>query len=504
MSKIFNYIARPKLKRSTFDRSHYKKLTGEMGKLIPILCEEVLPGDNFKIQSNLMVRFAPMVAPIMHRVNAYIHYFYVPNRLIWDDWEDFITGAEGLVAPTVNLKANKTIPEGGLADYLGIPPGDYSSGYDFYVNALPFRAYQKIWNDYYRDSNLIPDELVSSDSKLIGQDCYYSAWEKDYFTTAFTSPQKGEVVQMDATILKKQQAEVFREDGSFPLGSAYLETRPIDGVYDRVEIKEAGATPSIGLDTLDGVTIDVEELRKATRIQKYLERLKRTGGRYAEHLLGFWGVKPKDARLQRAEYLGGGKTSLIVNAVENTSDTANAVQGQLAGNGTIIGETNKATKFVEEHGFIIGIMKVLPETAYYQGIERMFLRELNLDYYFPDFANLGEQDVKKAELFLDTSYSEAVNKETWGYQSRFAEYKYKHSSVHGAFRNSLSFWHMGRKFEDLPNLNVDFIMSEKGIDDEENKWRVFAVAGTNEHMYVQVFNNVIATRPMPFLPEPSL
>lgn len=503
MSKIFNYIARPKIKRSTFDRSHYKKLTAEMGKLVPILCEEVLPGDNFKIQSNLMVRFAPMVAPIMHRVNAHIHYFYVPNRLIWDDWEDFITGAEGLVVPTVDLKSiGKGIDEGHLADYLGIPPGNYSDGNTFNINTLPFRAYLKIFNDYYRDSNLVPDDIEKNDAGLVVSDCFFSAWEKDYFTTAFTSPQKGEVVQMDATIIHRDKARIVKTTDAVPAAGDLKAGAAIVGTNYK-EVADA-ASGALKIESVEGVTIDVEELRKATRIQKYLERLKRTGGRYAEHLLGFWGVNPKDERLQRAEYLGGGKTSLIVNAVENTSDTTNAVQGQLSGNGTILGETNRASKFVEEHGFIIGIMKVLPETSYSQGIERMFLRELNLDYYFPDFANLGEQDIKKVELYFDKTKTEAENNETWGYQSRFAEYKYKQSTVHGAFRSNLSFWHMGRLFDKLPNLNVDFIMSNKGIDDEEKKWRVFAVLDTKEHMYVQVFNNVIATRPMPFLPEPSL
>lgn len=497
---IFQNVPRPKIQRATFDLSRSRKLSMNIGQLIPVLCEEVVPGDKFDISTESMIRFAPMIAPVMHRMNAYIHYFYVPNRLLWEQWEEFITGTADLTLPSGPFEP---VPVGSLGDHLGLPVGDFSSAADLNISTMPIRAYYRIWNDYYRDGALEAEKTIEDvDTSWYTMMPEFSAWEKDYFTSALKSPQAGNKVSMAANV-EYRKALLKTEAGSVP-GNASLQNIAISEggtPIGRLVTATAPSTPLV-VENIDTVSIDVEELRMATRLQRWLERNARSGSRYVEHLLAHWGVRSSDSRLDRPEYLGGGKTPVIISDVPNMTGTENAPQGTLAGNGLSIGQSNRASKYIEEHGYIIAIMKVMPESAYFQGIPRHFSRQINLDFYFPEFAQLGEQEILNKEI---VTINGAGNENTWGYQSRYAEYKYGQSTIHGKFRENLEFWHMARKFTGIPSLNSDFIRCDKISDSLNDPWRIFAVtADGTEQLYVQLYHRIKATRPMPFLNDPTL
>jgi len=494
MSKLFNQNLNARPGRTAFDLSHERKLSMRMGHLVPVFVQEVVPGDKFNIDTQSMIRFAPLVAPVMHRMNAYIHYFYVPNRILWDGWEKFVTG-DGSTVPECRLDAYN-VEEGNLAEHLGIPLGNFA-GSQKTVSRLPWYAYYQIYNDYYRDENLANggqeiDYANLDDGWLLNAYPQKRAWEKDYFTSALPWAQKGNPVTMDASINYRSKA-IFENftGGDITPGDAQIVQSAAQG---QGNITSGNNIPML-IDNINSVSVSVEELRRATRLQRWLERNARSGTRYVEHLLAHWGVKSSDARLQRAEYIGGGKSPIVISEVLNTTGTADAPQGQMAGHGISVGRTNHATKYCEEHGFIMGIMSIIPEATYQQGLPKMFTRLLNLDYYYPEFAQLGEQPVLNSELYL--SATDADNDKTFGYQSRFAEYKYAQSTVHGQFKTTLDHWHLGRKFSALPVLNDSFVTVTP-----DN--RIFAVEEDNENMYVQLYHKVTAVRPMPFFNDPKL
>lgn len=502
-SKMFNLNKANHVKRSAFDLSHEKKLSGKMGQLMPVYITEVVPGDTFHIDTESMIRFAPMVAPVMHRINSYIHYFFVPNRIIWDQWERFVTKGD-ISLPTIEFVGD--VYPGSIADLLGLPtrhntqPSEYTL-----INDLPFRAFYQIYKDYYIDQNLSTaesfggsntkiidmsyDDIAGADGIFNGINKFYRCWEKDYFTSALPWAQKGDPIHMHAVVSNETPTKV----------SGGLADSGLKISADGTKVVTDSGT-DVTLDTVGNATITVEELRAATRLQRFLERNARAGTRYVEHLLAHWGVKSSDARLQRAEYIGGGKSPVVISEVLNHTGTAELPQGNMAGHGINIGRTNHASYNAEEHGFIIGIMSIIPEPTYQQGLPRLWSRKLNLDFYYPEFAQLGEQEVLNQELFFDHT-NPTQNEGTFGYQSRYAEYKYAPSTVHGHFKDTLDFWHAGRKFENCPALNQEFIECNTNDINE----RIFAVTSElTENLYIQLYHKVTAIRPMPFFNEPSL
>ncbi len=502
MSKIFESLRMRKPGYSAFDLSHEKKLTFEMAQLIPILHEEILPGDHFKINTEVFLRFAPMIAPIMHRVNVYVHFFFVPNRIIWDSWEDFITGGQlGLTSPSMpTVTYTSQLGISTLADYLGIGGTVAGSVYQPEINALAFRAYQSIFNEYYRDETLDPLIDFTIEGEVV--QLRTRRWEKDYFTSALPWTQRGTEIGVPITF-------------DAGIGSGAGGTKAWDVVAAPPELSDTG-TPNLDVDTsgnvvgadsgagrkitaldnTDSLNLTINDLRQSSRLQEWLEKNARGGYRYIEQLLSHFGVKSSDSRLQRPEYIGGGRQPVTISEVLNTSATATEEQGTMAGHGIAVGTANSMKRRFEEHGQLLGIMSVIPRTSYMQGIPRKFLRLDKLDYYFPEFAHLGEQVVESREVYMHTGGSQADNEAVFGYQQRFGEYKYGYSCVHGDFRGNLDFWHMARIFTSRPVLGATFVRA----DPTE---RIFAVL-TDDHMWCQVYNNVKARRPMPYFANPKL
>ncbi len=487
---------------SAFDLSHEKKLSFEMGQLIPILTEEIVPGDQFKISSEIMLRFAPMIAPVMHRVNAYIHYFFVPNRIVWDEWEDFITGGQqGTTSPTMPVIAagSAMLTPGSLGDFLGVQGVINGGGTNQQVMQLPFRAYQLIYNEYYRDETLDTIVDITNGASIIN--IQKRRWEKDYYTSSLPFSQRGPETDIPISFDAGTPSRVKYVDSETGL----LTTEQMGGsnvpegfIQGETPAGGAGTKPgtSLSVDNSEALNITINDLRTSSRLQEFLEKNARGGYRYIEQLLSHFGVKSSDARLQRPEYLGGGRQPVVISEVLNTSGTATEEQGTMAGHGISVGTANRASQRFEEHGWLMGIMSVIPRTNYQQGIHRKFSRTDKLDYYFPEFAHLGEQEVLQKEIYYDTGELDLVNDGTFGYQQRYAEYKYGCSTVHGDFRDTLNFWHLGREFATAPALNTAFVRSEPST-------RIFAVT-SGDHMWCQIFNNIKARRPMPYFANPKL
>lgn len=516
MSSIFKKLQVKKPGSSRFNLSHEVKLSCNFGELIPFICQETLPGDIFASKSQIFTRFAPLLAPVMHRINVYTHYFFVPNRLIWDEWEDFITGGDDMesspVHPYFDFTKKYSVEKGDLGDYLGLPTGVKGIGK---VSALPFRAYNLIFNEWYRDQNLQSELYVSKKS---GEDIYYETyskiahrcWEKDYFTSALPFAQKGGDVHISAgeyadVVLDAKSGEwqswespygevdagpaEFRKNGPITtLGSSNFEAQHTN--------LDPNGTLKADLKHSKGTTIN--QLRDATRLQEFLEIAARAGSRFKEQLFAHFGVVSKDSRLDRPELIGGGSSNVVISDVPQTSQsTDTSAQATLAGNALSFQENNGFRYKCAEHGFIIGIMSVLPRTAYQQGINKMFLRDDKFDYAFPVFANLGEQAILNKELFVD---GKDADNEVFGYTPRYAEYKYQPSRVCGDMRDNLSFWHLGRQFKDRPTLSSKFVEC-----DHKNLSRIFAVEDEKEDkLWVQIYNDVRAVRKLPYFGTPQL
>jgi len=519
MNQLFNQTQFNKPSKNVFNLSHEKKLSMNMGQLVPIMCEEVIPGDKFKVSSEALIRMQPMIAPVMHRLNIYTHFFFVPNRIVWNEWESFITGgADGTsnpILPQLNLSSgavNANLASGSLSDFLGC--STVSSGsYGVSINALPFRAYHKIYNEYYRDQNLEEEVNISMDS---GNDSNAAdmltlrkrAWEKDYFTSALPWTQRGGEVEIPLL----GTAPIVLNDSLGPTASTKLKT--YDGGNIHYGDLEAVQNPSeahiqskghLGMAIMDpDGTLDADlanvtsatiaELRNSVKLQEWLEKNARGGSRYIEQMLSHFGVRSSDARLQRPEYLGGSKNPMLISETLQTSESASTPQGTMAGHGVSGGTTPNFSQYFEEHGYIIGIMSVLPKTTYQQGFRKHLLKTDKFDYFWPEFEHIGEQPVYNAELYHD--YTTGINKEPFGYQSRYSEYKQVPCSVHGDFKDNLNFWHMGRQFDSLPQLNEDFIHSDP-------TQRIFAVTAEDDKLLCNIYNHVKAIRPISRFSNPS-
>jgi hypothetical protein len=505
MKNLFNSVKLQRPKENTFDLTHDVKMSGKMGNLMPCCLMEAVPGDKFTLGSDLFIRFAPLIAPVMHRMDATVHYFFVPNRILWDNWQDFITNNAVVGTPYLTMGAGLTADQKRLADYLGVPPCP-PSGTSELVSALPFAAYQCVYNEYYRDQNLVPEvnfKLVdnSNDANIAElMTLRKRAWEHDYFTASLPFAQKGAAVDIPLGQVELNPTWTgtpgFISDNPIADTPIFgqIENDPVDG------IKATGGTAIQGAyDPADSLSVGattINDLRRAFKLQEWLERNARGGTRYIENILAHFGVKSSDARLQRPEYITGAKSAVIVSEVLNmTGQTGGLPQGNMAGHAVSVETGYKGTYYAEEHGYIIGILSIMPKTAYQQGIPRTYLKTQNTDYYWPSFAHIGEQEVQLKELYAYDGNGE----DTFGYVPRYAEYKYMPSRVAGDFRTTLDFWHLGRIFATAPALNDEFIeCTPEDVD------RIFAVTSIEDNLYCQVLNKVKARRSMPVFGTPMI
>lgn len=463
-------------KRHKHSLSHYKLFSCDMGQLVPIGLTEVLPGDTFQHSTSLLLRVSPLLAPVMHPVRVRIHHWYVPFRLIWDDWEKFITGGpDGMDASvfptTVTTGGQEAV--GQLADYLGVPPG-----LSLPVSALPFRAYNLVFNEWYRDQDLVSPLVVSkasgndnvSDKWLINV-----AWEKDYFTSSRPWTQKGPEVSIpitgDAPVVgisvydnQNVGASGLPSFGTTPAGDRPAGAPGVSGtgVSTGTLISGQAVGPVSGTNRpqifadLSGVSAaTINDLRTAFALQRFEEARARWGSRYTEYLR-YLGVRSSDARLQRPEYLGGGKQTIQFSEVLQTAPGVDSEVGDLKGHGISALRSNRYRRFFEEHGYVVSLLSVLPRTMYVQGLARTWNRRTKEDFWQRELQHIGQQEVLNKELYAVHAQPDGI----FGYQDRYDEYRRQESTIAGEFRTTdLDFWHMARIFASAPALNQSFVTS---------------------------------------------
>jgi len=545
---VFSTNLAPSIDSNYFDLSHDVKMGIKMGRLVPSCLLEVVPGDIFKIQVENMIRFMPLVSPVMHKIKATTHFYFVPTRLLWKNWEKFITGqkilGEDILPPTIDgqrwqpVMNNDNVISGCVADYLGIPQNMSTDKIsDFGISALPFAAYLKIYYDWYMDENITNnfDSLTPEDFYYITQDGQLSgaeweshpvnliggmeplkrAWMHDYFTSCLPWAQRGDAVTLPLFGESIPDIEIIRQSAGYGIWLQANATNPVVGDIvalgaNIVGNNAAGAAAAnttltsydpngtlfAPMDGLNDYANDINSLRRAFALQSWLEKNSRGGVRYIEHVLNHFGVQSSDGRLDRAEYIGGKVQDVLISEVLQQTPNEQGALGTMGGHAISIDSSDQWSFTAEEHGYIIGILNVQPITSYHQGIHKLWTRHSNLDYYWPSFANIGEQEVKNMEIYANHSLPHS----TFGYLPRYSEYKYINSRSAGSLADNLRFWAMDRHFNGDVNLNIDFIRCEPSTD-------IFAV---NEDMpraqplICHVFNNIGAIRKMPKYAVPAI
>lgn len=490
------------MRRSKFSLSNYKLFSCDLGELIPCGLLEVLPGDSIQQSTQALVRASPLLAPVMHPVHVSIRHFFVPFRLIWDDWENFITGGpDGMDASVMPLMQfdggtnpwNRGV--GSLADYLGVPVRD-SAGGPLAVSALPFRAYAMIWNEFYRDQDLQNAAPISHASG--GDSTTYSSllrvgWEKDYFTSARPWEQKGPAITIPlgtradvkgigttGTTASGPQAGV-KETGGGTVTYPFYNNLNSAGPMMRVTAA-SNQFPDIYADLTNASSVTVTVLRQALALQRYEEARARFGSRYTEYLR-YLGVRSSDARLQRPEYLGGGRQTIQFSEVLATAEGTNTDVGDLKGHGIAAMRSNRYRRFFEEHGLILSLMHVRPKTMYLNGLARLWNKRTKEDYWQKELQHVGQMKILNKEIYADGASPDA----TFGYQDRYDEYRRVESTVAGEFRTSLlNYWHFARDFGSPPSLNASFV---ECLPTE----RTFAVP-SKDVLYIMAHHSIQARR----------
>lgn len=566
-SNHFSQIPNSPIQRSVFDRSHDYKTTLDSGYLIPFFVDEVLPGDTFKLRVNAFVRMNTLIAPFMDNVFMDTFFFFVPTRLVWDNWQRFCGEQKNPGDSTdfliPSLSGTNTFANGTIFDYMGLPTGVSLDPANTPINALPFRAYNLIYNEWFRDENLIdsiPVLTADGPDPVSNYTLRKRAKRHDYFTSALPWPQKGPSVDVgltgNAPIVGFGESHSWTvtssphnssSSNSWQLGmnngagfQAYLDSSGTAGVnlahvlqhksdsgWSEVvvqdstgaelrnissirgnngsfyELNKAHLYPEEGFSPyadLSGVSaISINDLRQAFQIQKFYEKWARGGSRYTETLRVMFNVISPDARLQRPEYLGGTHSRVNVVPTAQTSSTDSvSPQSNLSAFGVLGDSAHGFNKSFVEHGYVIGLVCLRADITYQQGLNRMWSRRQLFDFYWPTLAHLGEQVVYNKEIYTQGT---ADDNGVFGYQERYAEYRYKPSMITGKLRSTdaqtLDVWHLAQKFDTLPKLNQDFIEENPPID------RVIAVQNEPQ-FFADFWFDLKTSRPMPVYSVPGL
>ncbi|AXH75029.1 MAG: major capsid protein [Microviridae sp.] len=490
------------MKRSKHTLSNYRLFTCDMGQLVPVGLQEALPGDTFQLSSSAMIRVSPLAAPVMHPVTVRLHHFFVPHRLVWNGWEDFITGGpDGRNAsspPVIGVPLDGS-KKGTLWDYLGVPVINAVGSTPFSMSAMPLNGINLIWNEFYRDQDLSVERALTDDTMP------NIAWGKDYFTAARPWTQKGPditlplgtqapvkgigvLVGSQASPNPGQMLETGNGGAHQAWAQAYAMSQQSPQSLGYIETSGTGAEPVIFADLTQAGQIDVNDFRRAFALQRYQEARARYGSRYTEYLR-YLGVTPSDARLQRPEYLGGGSSRINFSEVLQTAGDVpidasreSFGVGDLYGHGIAGLRHGRIRRFIEEHGYIHSFMSVRPKGIYMNGLHRTFLRKTKEDFYQRELEAIGQQEVLQAEIFADPTNQSGV----FGYQDRYSEYKETPSLVAGEYRDILDYWHMGRELPAATALNDQFVkcVPTKRIHNVQ----------TNNTLWCMVNNQVVARR----------
>lgn len=539
MSKngIFQGVPAPNIRRSKFDLSKTHRFTGKMGKIIPFLNIPVNPGEHFRMTPTLMARIAPMLAPIMDQIIAKMHMYYIPYRILCSEWEDFISppgdGEDIASVPSIDVgsvaasltpfpdRFNACFGKSSLWNYTGLPFMDYTASILFndQLNSLHWLAYQKVFDDYYRDENFVDETfdwpvaggtMSFADTEKVLQ-LRRHAWAKDRFTSALPFPQRGAdvLIPIDAVPTYKTVSDIYLASGADPDTSSFpgvnLATDPAD-TGQNVLYAPAGA--SLGqarienIESISNSSVTINDFRTAVVVQQWLETSARGGARYKESIPAHWGSTISDYRLDRAEYLGGSTQTIMISEVlanAYSSDGSETLPiGTMAGHGITVGGATRVDYRCPEHGVIFGMVMFQPVASYKEGLERYWTRLDKFDYPWPEFVGLGEEQMLKKEIYWNQTSLPADYNELFGYQLRYYDMKSSIDQISGDFVDSLAFWLAGaRTLGTIPTLNEDFIYQEPGTD-------FLAVQDGTDYIWAQIHTRISAMRPFPYYSVPGI